>query len=78
LLDGLGVGGDCFEEHSCCKSIVVGGGREAGIKNNVVVRFTATDTRPSLSELSKLLERRERKLVRLLLLGHLLLEGYCA
>ncbi len=28
--------------------------------------------------MSKLLERRERKLVRLLLLGHLLLEGHCA
>ncbi len=45
-LDDLGIGGDCFEEHRCCKSIVVCGGREAAIKNNVVVRFTATDTRP--------------------------------
>ena len=72
-LDGLGVGGDCLEEHRCCKSIVMGGGREAVVKSNIVVRFTATDTRPYPSELSKLLERRERKLVRLLLLGHLLL-----
>jgi hypothetical protein len=45
-LDGLSVGGDCFEEHCRCKSIVVGGGGEAAIKNNVIVRFTATDTRP--------------------------------
>jgi hypothetical protein len=41
LLDGLGVGGDCLEEHHRCKRIVVGGGWEAAIKNNVVVRFTA-------------------------------------
>ncbi len=46
LLDGLGVGGDCLEEHCHCKSIVMGGGREAAIKNNVIVRFIATDTRP--------------------------------
>ncbi len=45
-LDGYGVGGDYFEEHLCCKSIVVSGGWEAAIKNNVVVRFTAIDTRP--------------------------------
>ncbi len=46
LLDGLGIGGDYFEEHRHCKSIVVSGGWEAAIKNNLVVRFTATDTRP--------------------------------
>jgi hypothetical protein len=45
-LDGLDVGGDCFEEHSHCKSIVLGGGRKAAIKNNVVIRCTATDTCP--------------------------------
>jgi hypothetical protein len=45
-LDGLSIGGDCFEEHHRCKSIVVDGGWEAAIKNNVIVRFTATDTRP--------------------------------
>ncbi len=46
LLDGLGIGGDCLEDHRHCKSIVVGGGREAAIKKNLVVRFTATDTCP--------------------------------
>ncbi len=45
-LDGLGIGGDCFEEHCHCKSIAVGGGWEAAIINNVVIRFTATDTCP--------------------------------
>ncbi len=45
-LDGLGIDGDCLEEHCRCKSIVVGGGRGAAIKNNIVVRFTATDTCP--------------------------------
>ncbi len=45
-LDGLGISGDCLESTAAAKALVVAGGREAAIKNNIVVRFTATDTRP--------------------------------